>query len=440
MCDTFVVPPNQTRSGKMIFGKNSDREPNEMQVVEYYPAKDHTANEMLDCTYMSIPQVEHTKAILISRPFWMWGAEMGLNEKKVVIGNEAVFTKMPVNKKSGLTGMDLLRLALERAGSAQQALDIIIQLLTDFGQGGNCGYTKRFYYDNSYIIADSQEAWILEIAGGFWAAKKVLERTSISNRLSIGEDFDSIHPEAIAYARSKGWSKKFKQFHFANSYADRFYSYFSGSKVRHELSKTHLCSVEKIDLKNAMDILRSHQNEKFHPDQSYLMSDVCAHSANSLTRHAAQTCNSIITELDAENSPIAWTTMTSAPCTSMFKPVGMNDGLMKELAPQNGKYFDKQSIWWFHELLHRRILKNYLDLIKPIRREFQILELSLIKDFRQAKSEPDIEILMKESIQKHRQIITKFTNEPTQLKEKSATSWLYNRYWNRINRQAKIPL
>ena len=361
-------------------------------------------------------------------------------EKKVVIGNEAVFTKMPVNKKSGLTGMDLLRLALERADTAHQALDIIIQLLTDFGQGSNCGYTHTFYYHNSYIIADPQEAWILETAGTFWAAKKVKDRTSISNRLSIGEDFNEIHPEAIAYARSKGWSKKNETFHFANSYADRFYSYFSGSKIRQRLSKIYLCSLEKIDLKYAMDILRSHQHEEFHPDQSYLMSDVCAHSANSLTRHAAQTCNSMITELDAENPPIAWTTMTSAPCTSVFKPLGLTDGFMNEIVPQKDKYFDKQSIWWFHELLHRRILMNYHELIIPIRKEFQELELSLIKKIHQTKSDADIEILTKESIQKHQQIITKFTEELSQLEVKSATCWLYNRYWNRINSQARIPL
>ena len=108
------------------------------------------------CTYISIPQAERTYAVLLSRPVWMWGAEMGVNEFGLCIGNEAVFTKGAYGK-TGLTGMDMVRLALERCKSAKEALELLIELLKTYGQGGNCGYAHDFYYDNAFLLMDRSE-------------------------------------------------------------------------------------------------------------------------------------------------------------------------------------------------------------------------------------------------------------------------------------------
>ncbi len=207
MCDTFLALPSVTADGSVIFGKNSDREPNEAQALEYHPGQSFggPAKDKCICTYIAVPQVRETFATLLCRPFWMWGAEMGANEKGVVIGNEAVWTRMPLIKKGGLTGMDLIRLALERSANASRALETIVQLLADFGQGGICGYEdKRLAYHNSFIIADPREGWVLETAGHLWAAVRIKESYSISNGLTIGESFDECHPQLIETARQKG--------------------------------------------------------------------------------------------------------------------------------------------------------------------------------------------------------------------------------------------
>jgi len=160
MCDTLgrILCPDLA-----LFAKNSDRSPNEPQVIEYRPARDHREKD-LRATYLTIPQAPHTYATLLSRPAWMWGAEMGVNEHGVCIGNEAVFTKGRY-ASAGLTGMDLVRLALERASSARQAADLILELLEQHGQGGNCGYDHNFFYDNAFLILDRREIWLLETAG-----------------------------------------------------------------------------------------------------------------------------------------------------------------------------------------------------------------------------------------------------------------------------------
>jgi len=115
MCDTLVALGNATADGSVILAKNSDRQPNEAHVLARIPRARHGPGETLQCTHISIPQVAETHEVLLSRPFWIWGAEMGANEHGVAIANEAVFTKEPYDKAPGLIGMDFLRLALERA-------------------------------------------------------------------------------------------------------------------------------------------------------------------------------------------------------------------------------------------------------------------------------------------------------------------------------------
>ncbi|MFC6343027.1 carcinine hydrolase/isopenicillin-N N-acyltransferase family protein, partial [Nocardioides hankookensis] len=122
MCDTFVI----RGSGGMLLAKNSDRDPNEAQLWEWTPAADHEADEVVRTTYVAVPQVARTHATVVSRPWWMWGAEMGANEHGVAIGNEAVFTKEKASLEPGLLGMDLLRLALERATSAREAAEVVV--------------------------------------------------------------------------------------------------------------------------------------------------------------------------------------------------------------------------------------------------------------------------------------------------------------------------
>ena len=140
MCDTFIAMQNTTIDGSIIFGKNSDRDANEPQYMLFQPRMDHDLekNPNIQATYITVPQVATTYATVLSRPSWMWGAEMGFNEYGVVIGNEGVFTKVPYGP-TALTGMDMIRLALERTRSADEDLYYITEHLDQYGQGGNGG-------------------------------------------------------------------------------------------------------------------------------------------------------------------------------------------------------------------------------------------------------------------------------------------------------------
>ncbi|MDI3475555.1 MAG: secernin [Thermococcaceae archaeon] len=201
MCDILVASPEATKEGVTIFAKNSDREPNEAQVLELIPRMKHE-EEKVGLTYVDFPQVKETNAVILSRPWWMWGAEMGVNEFEVAIGNTAVFTRVKVPEK-GITGMDMIRLALERTKSAREALDFIVSLVEQGLQGGNGSKNHKLYYFSSFIIADPKEAWVLETVGEEWAAKRIEGVYSISNALTIEEDWD-IASEGVERLAGKG--------------------------------------------------------------------------------------------------------------------------------------------------------------------------------------------------------------------------------------------
>ena len=375
MCDTFVALPAATADGAVLFGKNSDREPNEAQALEYYPAAAFPEGTQIQCTYIPIPQVRETHAVVLSRPFWMWGAEMGANEKGVAIGNEAVFTRMPMRKTNdSLLGMDLLRLALERASTAPQALEIIIQLLADHGQGGRCArHTDRTYH-NSYLIADPREAWVLETAGPLWAALQVKDRYAISNGLTIGTEMDHHHPDLIDTARKKGWLKRGDTFHFARCYSDWFYTTFSMSRQRRACSLGRLQhSGGNLDVAGALDILRDHGGEPYVPHRHLFFSRVCGHAAYPVSRHDVQSTASLVAHLKPDLTTL-WATGTSAPCPGLFKPIWFEGSVLPELGLLPGESYDPASLWWQHERLHRTVLRDYqasLDVFRTARDELE---------------------------------------------------------------------
>ncbi|KAI6072446.1 Secernin-2 [Aix galericulata] len=230
-CDCFVALPPHTAAPAVIFGKNADRPRHEVQEIVYVPAATHRPGDRVQCTYLEIEQARRTHAVVLSRPAWLWGAEMGANEHGVCVGNEGVWTREPVGEDEALLGMDLgtrptgcprrCRLGLERGSSAREALEVITALLERHGQGGSCKEEPvPFVYHNTFLLADRGEAWVLETAGRYWAAQRIREGSrNISNQLSIGTDITAEHAELRQRARSQGWWSGAGEFSFADAFS-----------------------------------------------------------------------------------------------------------------------------------------------------------------------------------------------------------------------------
>ncbi len=216
MCDTMVALGTATATAACLFAKNSDREPEESQPIEIISGRRHESGQALRATYVTIPQAAQTWTVLLSRPFWTWGAEMGVNEHGVAIGNEAIHAIIPPGQEPGLIGMDLVRLGLERARSAAEALEVITALVERHGQGGSCGLREPRYYDNAFLIADAREAFVLEAIGRMWIVERVRGLRAISNTLNIRHG-DRISDALTADARERGLAADFD---FSETYLD----------------------------------------------------------------------------------------------------------------------------------------------------------------------------------------------------------------------------
>ncbi|MFZ6663417.1 C69 family dipeptidase [Peijinzhouia sedimentorum] len=416
MCDTFISFPSHNQGSSILLGKNSDREPNEAQELSYVPAMEYIES-VLQCTYICIPQVKSTYAVILSKPFQMWGAEMGANEHGLSIGNEAVFTKVKFQKgNSGLTGMDLLRLALERCKTAKHAVELTTELLVEYGQNACGGYkNKRFYYSNSFLIADRQEAWVLETAGGEWAAKRVYDYYSISNGISIGSEYDLSSKNLVSFAQAKGWVKKNETFHFAKHYSDEFYTRMSNCRLRASKTSQSLHKHEgKLDLFNAMEVLRQHNihNGEFTPAKASTAS-VCMH-ANGLT-NPNSTTSSMLAEIKAEGSPTVWLTGTAYACTSLFKPFGFHPySVLKSDYYKPSEKLDS-SLWWQSEKIMRSAAMHYKDFILQTHQKLEQKQRNLIGQYQNGKPIQELEQLaeklQRELLTEYQQILNKCKRE-----------------------------
>jgi secernin len=183
VCDSLCL----LGDGVTLFAKNSDRPRTEPQIVEVNAAR--RSGSVLRTQYLEIPDTGALSTIL-SRPTWLWGAEHGINEHRVAIGNQMVFTaEDPRPAAPALIGMDLVRLGLERGSTATDALDAMTDLLETHGQGGIGDLDHGRAYWSSFLIADPTAAWILETSGSTWAARPVVAGAAISNRLTLRRDW-----------------------------------------------------------------------------------------------------------------------------------------------------------------------------------------------------------------------------------------------------------
>jgi len=364
----------------------------------------------------------------------MFGAEMGANERGVVIGNEALFTKeKPAD--TGLTGMDLLRLALERSRTAAEARDIIIKLLEQYGQGGNCGYRQKMKYMNGFIIADPAEAYVLETVKSWWAWKRIKTIWSISNIISLTNDFDQCSPGLIENAARKGWRRSKAEFNFRECYSDRIYTWGAMGKDRESCTRAYLAQRQGgLTSRNLMAALRDHgPGHDWRPDRPK-GGTVCMHAANKLLR-PSQSVGSLVANLSAEKNYF-YTTAAANPCMTPFFPVFAPDTRMPSDYREGGAEYDPGSFWWRGERLHRQALPRFSEALRALQPRVEKLEDEMVAAIENGKA-PGQEMI-DEFFKKAAALIEDWGAKLDDI-EPGRLGWLFQRFWRKYNQRNRVP-
>jgi len=379
-CDTLVALPGATRDGVTLFAKNSDRPPRECQRVVQLPRRRYEPGARVRCQYLELAQVAETAAIIGTQPHWLWGLEQGVNEHRVAIGNETVFTREPLGT-TGLLGMDLVRLGLERARTASEALDVLTMLLETHGQGGSGHFHLDWPYHNAFLIGDPSAAWILETSDRRWAARRVDAVGNVSNGLALGCDWERASADATSFAVERGWwAAERGRVDFAAAYADdagvppnlcaerRRRAAVLLAEGRGRLTPAALRSI----LRDHYDAGPVHRPRPFDDPRFF---SLCMH-ADPLDNTTA----AMVARLPRDPDAVAtvWICLGS-PCVGAFLPCYL-EGTVPDVLTRGAETSDEGSPWWTMRALLSLVERDVARFAPLVRARWDVFEGGIARE------------------------------------------------------------
>jgi len=229
-CFAVVVGKDASTDGSVLVGHDEQNTGNLFVNFRKIPRMHYKKGAVINLKNGGkIPQVSETNSYLWSEIPSATSSDNYINEYGVVIVSDYCADKTESNPKTlekegqivdgGLSYM-LRKIVMERAKTARQGVEIAGKLIDQLG------YTSN----RSFVIADSNEAWIMSVTDGKqWVAVRVPDNEVVllPNVYVIKDINPNDHKNfilsknLISFAIKKGWynPKKEKTFDFAKAYS-----------------------------------------------------------------------------------------------------------------------------------------------------------------------------------------------------------------------------
>jgi dipeptidase len=283
-CSSFLVTKGASKDGSVMITYTCDGE--FLPHLEYVAAQDHQPDEYIEIMGRDgkvrgrIKEVPHTYAVVCL-----------MNEHQLAIGETTFGGRSELRNPDGLLHyFTLMHLALQRSKTAREAIQVMAQLVEEYGYGST---------GESFSIGDTEEAWIMEMIGpgpggkgAHWVALRIPDGyiCAHANMSRIGE-FPPDDPgnclyskNVLSFAEQEGYynRKSGKPFSFRYAYdppkpsslrtcAARVWSMFRRSAPSMNLSPDFQRGVKganpyplwikpdkKLSLHDVMNIMRDH--------------------------------------------------------------------------------------------------------------------------------------------------------------------------------------
>lgn len=320
-CDLIVALGPATASRATLFGLNGHASGRTSGRLVLNTGNLHASDEKIRARFLDLPQCRHTFTTLGYQADGAWGYQHGVNEHQLAVGC-ARWHSLLRNDHSGLDGADLVRLVLERAGSARQGIDVLTELICRHGQGAYSG--EGADRDHTFLLADPNEAFVLEAAGRFWAMQQIGQVRAVSDVAVIRQDWNRLSPGLSDVAIKAGhWPADGSKLDFAGAVS--LHPAGQESALRRWGRATVLLESQNghIDAGFLRHVLGDHyEGSRFEVDPlSPASSDplpLCRHESSLAN---ASTRTSCIAELTASNGApqVVWHAF-GPPCLSVYFP------------------------------------------------------------------------------------------------------------------------
>lgn len=434
-CFAVVVGKEASSDGSVLFGHLEQNAGLRNMSYRHVPRMQHETGSMIQLRRGGAwPQVEETWAYLWTSNPGVEFSDGYFNEWGVAVASDACRTREDSYDElvargditDGGIGFQLRRIIAQQATTAREGLDIAIELVNHFGYVAS---------GRTYIIADSNEAWMLALVRGkHWIAERVPD-----DAIVLLPNVHIIGPEArinqsdqvlasdglVEYAIARGWydTDSGEPFSFREAYnlppSEGSFMYEQGADPRqwfsHSLVNGQLIDLpvedqlpfalypdQKYSVQDLANLLRSHghiEGQEPNLNKSYqlgMSEDASPHHEPGIGAICSGTVQELViyqlrSWMPAAIGSVAWRT-TAAPCGSVLIPwyAGINKtpapyykpwpveqalDLSHQFNPPPGTFeFDPDNAFDVFNALENLIDLNYSRNIKYVRERWDSFE------------------------------------------------------------------